>query len=84
MAVNFNPKNYAATLGRVVRKTRRAAGLTQIELAELAGVGKSAVFDIEKGKENVQLSTLLRVLRVLHIELAIKAPIQIPDGESAT
>lgn len=59
-----------------VRKTRKAAGLTQLELADLAGIGKSAVFDIEKGKVNVQLSTLLKVFRVLRLGFTIETPLR--------
>ncbi len=75
MAANFGPDNTMASLAKVIRGTRKAAGLTQLELAELAEVGKSAVFDIEKGKANVQFSTLLKVLRVLHIEPNFKSPV---------
>ena len=70
-----------SALGRAVRAARKAAGLTQLELAELAEIGKSAVFDIEKGKVNVQMSTLLKVLRVLHIELRIELPINLAATE---
>jgi DNA-binding XRE family transcriptional regulator len=48
--------------------------VTQTELARLAGVGKTAVFDIEKDKPGVRLSTLLRVLSVLNIEIELRDP----------
>ena len=35
-------------LGALVKDHRKKAGLTQLELANLAGVGKTTVFDIEK------------------------------------
>lgn len=85
MAANSGPDSYMMSLATVIRGTRKAAGLTQLELAELAAVGKSTVFDIEKGKANVQFSTLLKVLHVLHIELKFKAPVAIsvsPKGGS--
>ncbi len=81
MAANFDPNSFMNSLGQTVRAARKAAGLTQLELAELAEIGKSAVFDVEKGKVNVQLSTLLKVLRVLHIELNVQSPIDVPDRE---
>ena len=36
--------------GEVVRFHRRRAGLTQPELARIAGVGRTVVLDVEKGK----------------------------------
>ncbi len=77
MAANSEPKQFMNGLGHAVRTARKAADLTQLELAELAEIGKSAVFDIEKGKVNVQMSTVLKVLKVLHIELRVIAPIEL-------
>lgn len=66
---------WAKDLGEVVRQHRKTAGLTQLELADLAGVGKSAVFDIEKGKPTVRLATLIRVLAALNVELTWRSPL---------
>ena len=62
-------------IGSSIRFHRRKAGLTQAGLARLAGVGKASVFDVEKGKESVQLDTLLKILSVLNMELAVKSPL---------
>jgi y4mF family transcriptional regulator len=62
-------------LGAIVRFHRKKAGLTQLELAKLAGVGKTAVFDLEKGKLTLQLSTLLAVLYILNIEVKFASPL---------
>ncbi len=80
MAAISTPKEFAVALGQTVRAARKAAELTQIELAELAEIGKSAVFDLEKGKEHVQMSTVLKVLRVLHIELRVIPPIDVSSS----
>jgi HTH-type transcriptional regulator / antitoxin HipB len=58
-----------------VREHRTTAGLTQRELAVLAGVGKTVVFDIEKGKPTVRLATLLRVLDALNLRLEWHSPL---------
>ena len=58
-------------LATLIRMHRKAAKLTQLQLAELAGVGKTVVFDIEKGKETVKLSTLRKILNVLNIEIQL-------------
>jgi HTH-type transcriptional regulator / antitoxin HipB len=62
-------------LKSVVRSHRRLSGLSQAELAKLAGVGKTVVFDIEHGKESVQLDTLKKVLAALNIKLVLQSPV---------
>ncbi|MEW5843869.1 MAG: helix-turn-helix domain-containing protein [Bacteroidota bacterium] len=54
---------------------RKKSGLTQKQLAEIAGVGKSVIFDIENGKETVQLDTLLKILGALNISFRLDSPI---------
>ena len=62
-------------LGLFIKEHRKEAGLTQLELANLAGVGKTTVFDIEKNKETVRLNNLFAVLRVLNIKIEFKSPL---------
>lgn len=66
--------NWAINIGDTVREFRKKAGLSQQSLAEIAGVGKTVVFDIEKGKASVQLDSLLKVLAVLNIQLKLEGP----------
>lgn len=61
--------------GALIKEHRKMAGLTQLELANLAGVGKTTVFDIEKNKETVRWNNLLAVLRVLNIKIEFKSPL---------
>ena len=62
-------------LGTLVKSHRNKAGLTQLELANLAGVGKTTIFDIEKNKETVLWSNILAVLKVLNITVEFKSPL---------
>jgi len=62
-------------LGQVIRFHRKKSGLSQLELANLAGVGKTVIFDLEKGKMTVQLNTLLKVLGALNIKLTLGSPL---------
>ena len=62
-------------IGKTVTFLRKQSGLTQKKLADLAGVGKTVVFDIEKGKETVQLNSLLKIFSVLNIKLELSNPI---------
>lgn len=62
-------------LGLFIKEHRKKAGLTQLQLAEMAGVGKTTVFDIEKNKETIRWNNLLALLTVLNIEIEFKSPI---------
>lgn len=62
-------------IGKIIRLHREKAKLTQLELAELSGVGKTVIFDIEKGKSTVKLETLLKVFNSLNISLILNSPI---------
>ena len=62
-------------IAEIIRLHRKAARLSRIELAELAGVGKTVIYDIEKGKVSVQLDTLTKILKVLNITLVLKSPL---------
>ena len=56
-------------IAEMVRFHRKRSGLSQVELAKLASVGKTVVFDIENGKLSIRLNTLLKVLNVLNIKI---------------
>jgi y4mF family transcriptional regulator len=60
-------------LSDIIKFHRKKAGLTQKELADLSGLGKTVIFDIEKGKETVQFNSLLKVLKALNIKLKIES-----------
>ncbi len=68
-------------IGLIVKKYRKLASLTQNQLAELSGVGKTAVFDIEKGKDSIQLNTLLKVFEVLNIQISLNLPFVPKDNK---
>jgi HTH-type transcriptional regulator/antitoxin HipB len=76
-------------LNTIIRFHRQQSGLTQRDLADLAGVGKTAVFDLEKGKPTVRLDTLLKVCHALNIQLTLDSPLmpqwrsQNPEAEES-
>jgi HTH-type transcriptional regulator/antitoxin HipB len=41
----------------------------------MAGVGKTVIYDIEKGKETIQFSTLQKVLKALNIKIIFTSPL---------
>ena len=70
-------------IANMLRYYRKKSGLSQHALARLAGVGKTVVFDIEKGKETIQLKTLLKILDVLNIQMTFHPPFPQTDEEHA-
>jgi HTH-type transcriptional regulator/antitoxin HipB len=70
-------------IGNIVKYHRKQSGLSREELANLAGVGKTVIYDIEKGKETIQLKSLLKVLEALNIQLKLEVPFnkKSEDGE---
>lgn len=62
-------------IGAMVRFHRKKAKITQYKLAQLAGVGKTAVFDVEHGKGSVQYSTLRKIFAVLNIQIRFEGPL---------
>ena len=62
-------------ISEVVLFHRKKSGLTRNQLADLAGVGKTAIYDIEKGKETIRFSTLQKVLKALNIKITFTSPL---------
>jgi y4mF family transcriptional regulator len=62
-------------LSEIIKYHRKKGGLSQKGLADLAGVGKTVIFDIEKGKTTIQWSTLEKILSVLNIKIKFESPL---------
>jgi HTH-type transcriptional regulator / antitoxin HipB len=63
------------SLPHLIKSHRKKAALTQAQLANLAGVGKTVVWDIENGKESVQWDTLQKIFRILNITVGWRSPL---------
>lgn len=61
----------AVQIGNIVKRRRRAAGLTQNDLAERLGVRQATVSSVEAGAGGTKLSTLLDMLAALELELTV-------------
>lgn len=62
-------------ISRMIKYHRKRSGMTQKELADLAGVGKTVVFDIEQGKGTIQLRTLGLICTALNISIDFSSPL---------
>ena len=63
-------------LGNIIKHHRKIADLSQLELANLAGIGKTTVFDLEKNKDTVSWKNIKLVLNVLNIKVHFESPIK--------
>ena len=59
------------TAGQLVAERRVTLGLTQVELADLAGASLSSVRRLEAGEETVALAVLLAVLDALGLAVLV-------------
>ena len=62
-------------IGSIIRFHRKKSGLTQLQLANLAGIGKAAIYDMEHGTKRSRIDTLVKVLRILNIEISLQSPL---------
>ena len=60
------------SLSEAILLARKKSGLSQQELAELSGVGKTLIFDLEKQQANIQIEKLLKILNVLNLNILIE------------
>ena len=68
------------TLSEFVRAKRKRYRLTQVDLAERAGVGLRFVRELEAGKPTLRMDKANAVLDLFGAELG---PVEIPRGASA-
>ena len=66
-------------IGRLIQRFRLEQGLTQTQLAQLAGQRQERISKIETGQGGVKLSTLFDVLAALGLEMTLE-----PRSQSST
>lgn len=54
-------------IGGKLFSVRKRLGLTQMEVAEAAGLSDWAYADIERGTVNMRVETILRICQALHV-----------------
>ena len=67
--LDFDTFGFSATLGKIVFAYRIREGLTQAQLADLAGLGPKTIHRIEGGSNNITSKTYGKVFNVLKITL---------------
>jgi ribosome-binding protein aMBF1 (putative translation factor) len=62
----------AFIIGEQLKEERRKAGLTQEELAERIGTKKSFISRVERGRADIQLSTLVKLFHGLGRQVRVR------------
>ena len=64
----LNDSAVKKAFGRAVRKARLAAGFSQMELADRAGLHFTFVSAVERGVRNISLVNIVRLAKALAVE----------------
>ena len=59
-------------LGELVRRARKATGFSQQQLADLAGVGRRFVSELEAGKPTLEIERILSCCEALGIDISAR------------
>ncbi len=85
MKKNYEEDTLAKTfMPAVIRRYRAAAGLSQQELADRAGISKSYVSFLELGYRAPNLNLLVKIARALKIKPGKMVDDMVDDAEKAT
>lgn len=76
MAVNIIQISKPEDISQIILQQRKKSKLSRVQLATFAGVGRTAIYDIEHGKTTYQIDTLIKILSVLNLKLCVDGIIQ--------
>lgn len=57
------------SLGLRIRQLRMAKGLTQEQLADLSGISRQYIGDVERGERNIAIVNIEKIARALGVTL---------------
>ena len=69
-------------IGRLVKQTRKALGVTQKDLALTSGTGLRFIIDLEQGKATCQIGKVLTVLQTVGISMQLSSPANVDQDKS--
>jgi transcriptional regulator with XRE-family HTH domain len=60
------------SLGKVIKERRTSLGITQPQLADLAGISKNTLYKLERGISNPTILVLVQIAEVLGMEVKME------------
>jgi len=70
----MRPIQTAAAFGWAVRRARKERGLSQAQLASMAGVSRPWLSGLENGKRTAEIGKALAVLTVMDLAVIVETP----------
>jgi transcriptional regulator with XRE-family HTH domain len=64
------PLDLLAVLGDRIRRHRKLAGWTQVQLAERIGIDRTFLADVERGRRNISILNLSLIAKGLNVSLS--------------
>ena len=68
---SFSGNPALVSLGAAIREARKAKGISQEALAELAGIDRSYMGGIERGEHNLAIMNLLKIADALGVKASL-------------
>ena len=75
-------KDALTSIGDHFRRARLAAGLTQEQVADLAGISRPRYRDVETGAAAARATTLINIARALGLEMMLVPQTMVPAIEA--
>ena len=66
--IKLSDAEFLVTLGKKIQSARKKIGITQVNLAEKAGLDRSYISGIESGKKNISVLNLRTIIKILGIQ----------------
>lgn len=66
------PSSATESFGQRVRDRRRALGLSQSAVADVVGINRRVIGELERGKPSVQLTIALRVAEAVGLDVVLR------------
>ena len=76
----MRPLRTSRDLGAAIRRERQERGLSQADLAALAGVGRPWLSEVESGKRTAEIGRVLLVVSALDLAVALLPAPEPADG----
>jgi HTH-type transcriptional regulator/antitoxin HipB len=67
----MEPISYMSAMSPKIRARRKALGIDQSTLADLAGVSRKAVSEVERGKETIRFDVLTKICSALGLTIEL-------------